>query len=202
ASCPSLPGHKRAPVSRHTAPPPTPETSTATVRPAPIEPVTARGRAPLSSAVCSRAPGAMAPSTPVALAVRRLGLRQKARPHGRAPSRARASRARAHLQQERERHHRKGQMLPDGRRIHGCRERKIATEHGHHGGDFEPREGAPWTHPWPAPKRGQDLRGVTTPGCRGGSQPAVRLKLVRGGKRVLLQPPIPREEKESGAGWQ
>src|SRR5262245_29340242 len=53
-------------------------------------------------------------------------------------------------------------MLRDRRRIHRGRERQIATEHGHHGSDFKQREGAPWTHPWPAPKGYQNLGSVAT----------------------------------------
>ncbi len=63
-------------------------------------------------------------------------------------------------------------MLPDWGRIHGFRECKITTEHGHHRFDFEERQGAPWTHPWPAPKGHQGVGRVATPEPHGRWQPA------------------------------
>src|SRR5712692_8238781 len=110
------------------------------------------------------------------------------------------SHARVHLEPERGRHQRKGKMLPDRGRTHGFRERKIATEHGHHHLNFEEGQTAPWTDPWPAPKRHQGWGRVATPRLQGRGQPASRLKLSGGGKRLLLQAAVPREEKDGGAG--
>lgn len=61
----------------------------------------------------------------------------RSRLHRHSSQRAAPSCARAQLEPERSRHHRKGKMLPDWGRIDGFRERKIATEHGHHRFDFE-----------------------------------------------------------------
>ena len=110
---------------------------------------------------------------------------------GTGPSWMKPSHARAQLERDGRRHQRKGKMLLDRGRIHGFRDRKIAAEHGHHRFDFEQRQGAPWTHPWPAPKGHQGWGLAATPGLQGRGQPAFGLKLrrrretrARAGRRV------------------
>src|SRR5206468_13100547 len=104
--------------------------------------------------------------------------------------------AMAHLEPEMGRLHGKGKMLPDWGRPHGFGERKIAPEHRHHRFNFEQRQVASWTHPRPASKGHEGLGRVSGAGPHGRRQPALGLKLVGAGKRRLVQPRVPGEEKE------